>query len=511
MKCWKCGAECPPDARFCGACGADQLQAPQPPQPETPILTIEPPQAPQPPQPETPILTTEPPRATQPPQPEQPVYTNEPPQTPPPSGAQANGGWANGGPAGPAGPGGGSAGSGVWDPNGGNENILKIFALVCAAVYGIMAVIGLVGLVRLLVGGLFGGLFGMSVWWVFDLVFALLTVVLNVGMCLILVVTALKRTPETSDGLLVLLGIVGILQIVVRLLDLIFTTIQAPYLFGETVGGALPTVLGALVVVGGVYAIRRFLLNEAPLLGKTPDELQQEVQMTLNTLGQTAGEIAGGAKASMDAKQQARQAQQAQQVQQAQQAQQARQAQQAQWQAQQQAQWQAQNPGQPGPYGQQTPPPYGQPPYGQNYGRPTPPPSGYAPFRLKTDRSLLTYILLTIVTCGIYGWYFLYCLARDINVACDGDGKNTAGLVKLILLTIVTCGIYSWIWHYSLGNRLAENAPRYGLNFQENGTTVLMWMLFGSLLCGIGPFIAMNILIKNANMICGAYNNLHGI
>ena len=120
------------------------------------------------------------------------------------------------------------------------------------------------------------------------------------------------------------------------------------------------------------------------------------------------------------------------------------------------------------------------------------------------------YILLTFITCGIYSYYFIYSVARDVNVACEGDGKSTGGLLKFMILSIITCGIYGWIWQYSLGNRLAANAPRYGMNFQENGTTVLLWDLFGLFLCGIGPFIAMNIIIKNTNSICMAYNRSKG-
>ena len=84
-------------------------------------------------------------------------------------------------------------------------------------------------------------------------------------------------------------------------------------------------------------------------------------------------------------------------------------------------------------------------------------------------------------------------------------------LVGFIVLSFVTCGIYSYYWYYKIGNRLSNNAPRYGLNFQENGTTVLLWCVFGMLICGIGPFIAMHILIKNTNMICNAYNRSHGL
>ncbi|MBO6307704.1 MAG: DUF4234 domain-containing protein [Oribacterium sp.] len=131
--------------------------------------------------------------------------------------------------------------------------------------------------------------------------------------------------------------------------------------------------------------------------------------------------------------------------------------------------------------------------------------------RLKEDRSLLMYIVLTIVTCGIYSFFFIYKLAEDVNTACNGDGEETAGLVKYMLLSIITCGIYSLIWLYKLGNRLSANSYRYGLSIQENGTTILMWYVLGSFLCGIGPLVAWHILIKNINAICSAYNRANGL
>ena len=125
---------------------------------------------------------------------------------------------------------------------------------------------------------------------------------------------------------------------------------------------------------------------------------------------------------------------------------------------------------------------------------------------LKTDRSLVLYILLGFLTCGIYQLYVFYTIMRDVNVACDGDGKRTPGLLEFILFGILTCGIYDLYWFYSVGNRLADNAPRYGLRFQENGTTLLLWMLIGSLLCFIGSYVGVYFLLNNVNAICNAYN-----
>lgn len=126
--------------------------------------------------------------------------------------------------------------------------------------------------------------------------------------------------------------------------------------------------------------------------------------------------------------------------------------------------------------------------------------------QIKEDRNLVTYIVLNIITCGIYGYYFLYKMAEDANIICADDGKTTSGLVTFIVLSFVTCSLYALYWYYSLGNRLAENAPRYGLNFQENGTTILLWYVIGACVCGIGPFVAMYILMKNMNELAHAYN-----
>lgn len=123
-------------------------------------------------------------------------------------------------------------------------------------------------------------------------------------------------------------------------------------------------------------------------------------------------------------------------------------------------------------------------------------------------RSLLTLILLSIITCGIYNIIFWYSYSDDMNRICQGDGKDTKNYIIVLLLSFITCGIYYWVWLYGVGNRLCENAPRYGTNFQENGTTILLWMVIGSMLCGIGSFVAMHILIKNMNELADRYNQM---
>ena len=134
-----------------------------------------------------------------------------------------------------------------------------------------------------------------------------------------------------------------------------------------------------------------------------------------------------------------------------------------------------------------------------------PPPSGT--IRLKDDRSFLLYLLLSFITCGIYGYYFIYHLAKDINTACDGDGDlPVGGLGAYIGYSILTCGIYSSCWEFNLVERICYNSPRYGLKMEDNGTTILLWKTLGSTLCGIGWFVAYYRIFKYANQLCAAYN-----
>lgn len=131
--------------------------------------------------------------------------------------------------------------------------------------------------------------------------------------------------------------------------------------------------------------------------------------------------------------------------------------------------------------------------------------------RIQTNRNILMYILLTLVTCGIYGYYFIYKLAEDVNEMCKDDGEKTPGLLPFILLSYVTCGLYAYYWYYRLGNRIQANGSKYGITVQESGTTILLWCVVGLLICGIGPYIAMHLIIKNVNAMAVAYNQQNGL
>ncbi|MCI9449048.1 MAG: DUF4234 domain-containing protein [Clostridiales bacterium] len=131
--------------------------------------------------------------------------------------------------------------------------------------------------------------------------------------------------------------------------------------------------------------------------------------------------------------------------------------------------------------------------------------------RIQTDRNIVMYVLLNIITCGIYGYYFIYKLAEDVNIMCKDDGQSTAGLGMFILLSFITCGFYAYYWYYQIGNRLQANAPKYGISIPESGTTILLWCVVGMIVCGLGQYVAMHLIIKNTNAMATAYNMANGL
>ncbi len=72
--------------------------------------------------------------------------------------------------------------------------------------------------------------------------------------------------------------------------------------------------------------------------------------------------------------------------------------------------------------------------------------------RLIQPRGIAVCIILSIVTCGIYGLYWLACMNDDMNALVADREASTGGMV--VVLTIVTCGIYGLYWLYKMGEKL---------------------------------------------------------
>ena len=93
-----------------------------------------------------------------------------------------------------------------------------------------------------------------------------------------------------------------------------------------------------------------------------------------------------------------------------------------------------------GPFDEVHPPHQGHPYYGN---------VGVSP------RSIILYLLLTILTCGLFEIFWLYATVSDINRMCQRRGIREIGdPIIVVVLTFVTCGIYSIYYFWKAGQAL---------------------------------------------------------
>lgn len=92
------------------------------------------------------------------------------------------------------------------------------------------------------------------------------------------------------------------------------------------------------------------------------------------------------------------------------------------------------------------------------------------------ERNIATCIILSFLTCGIYGIYWFVTMTDDSNIVCKDEAPS--GIVAL-LLTIITCGIYGLYWYYKMGERLYLAGQKYKVTIDDNGFLYLILAIFG--------------------------------
>ncbi|MBQ4283738.1 MAG: DUF4234 domain-containing protein [Lachnospira sp.] len=128
--------------------------------------------------------------------------------------------------------------------------------------------------------------------------------------------------------------------------------------------------------------------------------------------------------------------------------------------------------------------------------------------RLKTNRSTVSVILYTILTCGIYNLIFYNGIGDDINfVASKRDGKKTMNYILLYFIVgPLTCEIATIVWFHNISQRIGDEARARGVDTSFGAGTFWIWNVLGALIL-VGPFVYIYKLCKTMNKICEDYNN----
>ena len=93
------------------------------------------------------------------------------------------------------------------------------------------------------------------------------------------------------------------------------------------------------------------------------------------------------------------------------------------------------------------------------------------------SKNIVTCIILSIVTCGFYSLYWLYCLVSDINAI--SEDPNAMSPVLVIVLSMVTCGLYFLYWVYKAGSLLDQKMIETGRTAESRSILYVVLALFG--------------------------------
>lgn len=129
--------------------------------------------------------------------------------------------------------------------------------------------------------------------------------------------------------------------------------------------------------------------------------------------------------------------------------------------------------------------------------------------QLKTDRSLLKFILLSLITFGIYSIVWYSSVSTDINlIASRYDGKKTMHFCLMsFVVAPITFGIGAFVWGHNISARIGNELSRRGIDYSFGASTYWLWNILG-LLIVVGPFIYLYKLAKAMNLLCEDFNKV---
>lgn len=93
------------------------------------------------------------------------------------------------------------------------------------------------------------------------------------------------------------------------------------------------------------------------------------------------------------------------------------------------------------------------------------------------ERNLVTSIVLSLVTCGIYGIIWFISLTDDAKTASNDASMSGGGTA--FLLTLITCGIYGYYWAYKMGKAINQARINRGLPEDDKSVLYIVLQIFG--------------------------------
>lgn len=130
--------------------------------------------------------------------------------------------------------------------------------------------------------------------------------------------------------------------------------------------------------------------------------------------------------------------------------------------------------------------------------------------RIQTDRSFWKMLFLSTITFGIYELWYMHHIVKDVNIMCEDDGKKSPGVPAFILLSIVTCGVYGMLWWCNMHDRMRAAAKRFDTTIEQTTSGIMLLFIGAYFVWGIFTWIAVYKFLNSMNELSVAYNRHNG-
>lgn len=127
--------------------------------------------------------------------------------------------------------------------------------------------------------------------------------------------------------------------------------------------------------------------------------------------------------------------------------------------------------------------------------------------KLRTHRGMLKFVLLSLITLGIYGLVVLSHVSSEINaIATRHDHRHTMHYcLVFFLLSWLTLGIYPLVWWSNICSRMGTELVTRRIKYSFGAGYFWLWNILGSLIL-VGPFIFTYKFFKSMNLLAKDYN-----
>ena len=99
-----------------------------------------------------------------------------------------------------------------------------------------------------------------------------------------------------------------------------------------------------------------------------------------------------------------------------------------------------------------------------------------------TKRSVATVIILTLVTCGIYGWYWMYTTSNELQ---KESGQSQLSPMAILLLSIFLGTVGSALFGYDSAKCIDSLNARRGITSDNNVLYIILGLFIPIVLIGI--------------------------